>query len=141
MNSAISARSACVNGSSRPQYSRFRSCLRSVTSPGRRGLLKCRACRKQFTVTVGTVFEDSHVKLTKWIQAIYLIGASKKGISAHQLHRMLGVTYCAAWFMAHRLRLPPMTASEVSAKRQPCWPFAFPTPVTSPPSPRSTGAR
>lgn len=72
--------------------------------PGRKGLLKCRACRKQFTVTVGTVFEDSHVKLTKWIQAIYLIGASKKGISAHQLHRMLGVTYRAAWFMAHRLR-------------------------------------
>lgn len=72
--------------------------------PGRKGLLKCRACRKQFTVTVGTVFEDSHIKLTKWIQAIYLIGASKKGISAHQLHRMLGVTYRSAWFMAHRLR-------------------------------------
>lgn len=72
--------------------------------PGRKGLLKCRACRKQFTVTVGTVFEDSHIKLTKWIQAIYLIGASKKGISAHQLHRMLGITYRAAWFMAHRLR-------------------------------------
>ena len=72
--------------------------------PGRKGLLKCRACRKQFTVTVGTVFEDSHIKLTKWIQGIYLIGASKKGISAHQLHRMLGITYRAAWFMAHRLR-------------------------------------
>ena len=55
-------------------------------------------------MTVGTVFEDSHIKLTKWVQAIYLIGASKKGISAHQLHRMLGVTYRAAWFMAHRLR-------------------------------------
>ena len=66
--------------------------------------MKCRACRKQFTVTVGTVFEDSHIKLTKWIQAIYLIGASKKGISAHQLHRMFGITYRAAWFMAHRLR-------------------------------------
>lgn len=72
--------------------------------PGRKGLLKCRACRKQFTVTVGTVFEDSHIKLTKWIQAIYLIGASKKGISAHQLHRMLGITYRSAWFMMHRLR-------------------------------------
>jgi transposase-like protein len=80
-------------------------------TPGRRGLLKCRACRKQFTVTVGTVFEDSHVKLTKWIQAIYLIGASKKGISAHQLHRMLGVTYRAAWFMAHRLRYAMETGS------------------------------
>ena len=73
-------------------------------NPGRKGLLKCRACRKQFTVTVGTVFEDSHIKLSTWIQAIYLIGASKKGISAHQLHRMLGITYRAAWFMAHRLR-------------------------------------
>jgi transposase-like protein len=80
---------------------------RLTPKPGsstRKGVLKCRACRKQFTVTVGTVFEDSHVKLTKWLQAIYLIGASKKGISAHQLHRMLGVTYRAAWFMAHRLR-------------------------------------
>ncbi|HZI81205.1 MAG TPA: IS1595 family transposase, partial [Vicinamibacterales bacterium] len=80
---------------------------RLTPKPGsstRKGVLKCKACRKQFTVTVGTVFEDSHVKLTKWLQAIYLVGASKKGISAHQLHRMLGVTYRAAWFMAHRLR-------------------------------------
>ena len=80
---------------------------RLTPKPGsktRKGVLKCKACRKQFTVTVGTVFEDSHIKLTKWVQAIYLIGASKKGISAHQLHRMLGVTYRAAWFMAHRLR-------------------------------------
>ena len=80
---------------------------RLTPKPGsktRKGLLKCRACRKQFSVTIGTVFEDSHVPLTKWIQAIYLIGASKKGISAHQLHRMLGVTYRSAWFMAHRLR-------------------------------------
>jgi hypothetical protein len=65
---------------------------------------KCRACRKQFTVTVGTVFEASHIPLTKWLQALYLITASKKGISAHQLHRMLGITYKSAWFMAHRLR-------------------------------------
>ena len=74
--------------------------------PGRKGLYKCRIaqCRKQFTVTVGTVFEDSHIPLNKWLQAIYLMGASKKGISAHQLHRMLGLTYRSAWFMAHRLR-------------------------------------
>jgi transposase-like protein len=80
---------------------------RLTPKPGsktRKGVLKCKVCRKQFTVTVGTVFEDSHIPLTKWIQGIYLIGASKKGISAHQLHRMLGVTYRAAWFMAHRLR-------------------------------------
>jgi transposase-like protein len=84
-------------------------------SKTRKGVLKCRACRKQFTVTVGTVFEDSHVKLTKWVQAIYLIGASKKGISAHQIHRMLGVTYRSAWFMAHRLRYA-MTAQPLAAK-------------------------
>ena len=75
-------------------------------SSTRKGVYKCRVkeCRKQFTVTVGTVFESSHVPLTKWLQALYLIGASKKGISSHQLHRMLGVTYKAAWFMTHRLR-------------------------------------
>src|SRR5688500_8261097 len=69
--------------------------MRKATSqkPGRKGLYKCKACRKQFTVTVGTVFEDSHIPLNKWLQAIYLITASKKGISSHQLHRMLGVTY------------------------------------------------
>jgi transposase-like protein len=74
------------------------------TRPGRKGLYKCRACRKQFTVTVGTIFEDSHVPISKWLLAIHLLSASKKGMSAHQLHRMLGVTYRAAWFMAHRLR-------------------------------------
>lgn len=72
--------------------------------PGRKGLLRCRKCKKQFTVTTGTVFEDSHIPMTKWLQAIYLLTASKKGMSAHQLHRMLGMTYKAAWFMAHRLR-------------------------------------
>lgn len=72
--------------------------------PGRKGLLRCRKCKRQFTVTTGTVFEDSHIPMTKWLQAIYLLTASKKGMSAHQLHRMLGMTYKAAWFMAHRLR-------------------------------------
>lgn len=68
------------------------------------GLHKCGDCRKQFTVKVGTVFESSHVKLHFWFQAAYLLASSKKGISAHQLHRTLGVTYKTAWFMAHRLR-------------------------------------
>lgn len=68
------------------------------------GLKKCGACRKQFTVKVGTVFESSHVPLCKWFQAAYLLSSSKKGISAHQLHRMLEITYKSAWFMAHRLR-------------------------------------
>jgi len=73
-------------------------------SHGRKGLLKCGACRNQFTVTVGTIFEDSHIPLNKWLMAIYLICSSKKGISANQLHRMLGITYKSAWFMAHRIR-------------------------------------
>lgn len=72
--------------------------------PGRKGLYKCRACRKQFTVTVGTVFEDSHIPLSKWLLAIHLLASSKKGMSAHQLHRNLGISYKGAWFMAHRLR-------------------------------------
>ncbi|RKQ72246.1 IS1595 family transposase [Oceanibaculum indicum] len=68
------------------------------------GLKKCGACRKQFTVKVGTVFESSHVPLHKWFQAVFLMASSKKGISAHQLHRTLEVTYKTAWFMAHRIR-------------------------------------
>ena len=72
--------------------------------PGRKGLLKCKACRKQFTVTVGTIFEDSHIPLNKWLIAIYLVCSSKKGMSAHQLHRMLGITYKASWFLCHRIR-------------------------------------
>lgn len=72
--------------------------------PGRKGLYKCKACQEQFTVTVNTIFEDSHIPLNKWLLAIHLLCASKKGMSAHQLHRMLGVTYKSAWFMAHRIR-------------------------------------
>lgn len=61
-------------------------------------------CRKDFTVTVGTLFERSHIPLNVWFQAVYLLCSSKKGMSAHQLHRMLSVTYKTAWFMAHRIR-------------------------------------
>jgi len=68
------------------------------------GLRRCGACKADFTVTVGTVFERSHVELHKWFQAAYLMASSKKGVSAHQLHRLLGVTYKTAWFMAHRIR-------------------------------------
>lgn len=71
---------------------------------GRMGLRRCGDCKKQFTVTVGTVFESSHVKLHLWLQAAHLLASSKKGFSAHQLHRTLGVTYKTAWFMFHRLR-------------------------------------
>ena len=70
----------------------------------RRGLYKCSDCRKQFTVTVGTVFEHSKIELHIWLQAVQLMSASKKGISSKQLQRMLGVTYKTAWFMAHRIR-------------------------------------
>ncbi|MHA1343772.1 MAG: IS1595 family transposase [Promethearchaeota archaeon] len=72
--------------------------------PVRKGVYKCKDYRKQFTVTVGTIFEGSHVPLRKWLIAIALICASKKGISVHQLHRMLGITYKSAWFIAHRIR-------------------------------------
>ena len=72
--------------------------------PARKGLLKCKACCKQFSVTVGTVFEGSHIPLGKWLMATFLTCSSKKAMSAHQLHRMLGVTYKSAWFMAHRIR-------------------------------------
>ncbi|MCY3802840.1 MAG: IS1595 family transposase [Gammaproteobacteria bacterium] len=68
------------------------------------GLYKCYACRKQFTVKIGTIFESSHVKMHLWLQAIHLVASSKKGISANQLHRTLGVTLKTAWFMGHRIR-------------------------------------
>ena len=70
----------------------------------RAGVYKCNECRKPFSVTVGTLFERSKIPLNKWVLATHLIAASKKGMSAHQLHRMLGVTYKTAWFMAHRIR-------------------------------------
>jgi transposase-like protein len=70
----------------------------------RPGLFYCNNCKKQYTVTVGTVFERSKIPLTKWWIASYLLSSSKKGMSAHQLHRSLGVTYKTAWFMAHRIR-------------------------------------
>jgi transposase-like protein len=68
------------------------------------GTYKCYQCRKPFTVKVGTIFEASHVPMRHWLQAMYLIAASKKGISANQLHRTLGCTLKTAWFLAHRIR-------------------------------------
>jgi transposase-like protein len=70
----------------------------------RKGVYKCGACRKPFTVTVGTIFEASHIPISKWLMALFIICSSKKSISANQLSRMLNMTYKAAWFMAHRLR-------------------------------------
>lgn len=73
-------------------------------NPARAGLYMCAKCRKQFTVTVGTIFESSRIPLRKWVMAFYLMNTSKKGVSAHQIHRMLGITYKSAWFMCHRIR-------------------------------------
>jgi hypothetical protein len=68
------------------------------------GMFLCPDCRGKFSVRTGTVFERSHIPLHKWLLATHLMASSKKGISAHQLHRMLGITYKSAWFMAHRIR-------------------------------------
>ena len=70
----------------------------------RLGTYKCYQCRKPFTVKVGTVFESSHVSMRLWLQAMFLLCSSKKGISSNQLHRTLGVTLKTAWFMSHRIR-------------------------------------
>ena len=70
----------------------------------RHGLKKCKGCGKQFTVRIGTIFEDSHIELHLWLQAIYLMTGSKKGISSNQLSRTLGVTVRSAWFLSHRNR-------------------------------------
>lgn len=82
----------------------------------RAGLRKCYACRKPFTVKIGTIFEDSHCPLRYWLQAIHLVVSSKKGISTRQLQRTLGVGMKTAWFLGHRIRemmkrdggLPPL---------------------------------
>ncbi|MCF2513663.1 IS1595 family transposase [Sphingomonas sp. G124] len=70
----------------------------------RPGLYMCNACRKQFTVTVGTIFEDSKIPLNKWLLAFRLINGGKKGISANEIKRHLGISYKSAWFMMHRIR-------------------------------------
>ena len=70
----------------------------------RHGVYKCYACRKPFTVKIGTIFEKSHIPMRLWLQAIFLISSSKKGVSSNQLHRTLGLTLKSAWFMSHRIR-------------------------------------
>lgn len=92
----------CKNHKEKPIY-KLQSKEGSKTKV-RKGLYKCGACRKPFTVTVGTIFEDSHLPISKWLMAFFIICSSKKSISANQLSRMLKITYKAAWFMAHRLR-------------------------------------
>src|SRR5687768_8493723 len=70
----------------------------------RMGCYKCYECRKPFTVKVGTIFESSHIPLHIWLQGMFLMCSSKKGISTNQLHRTLGITLKSAWFMSHRIR-------------------------------------
>ncbi len=85
----------------------------------KKGQVLCRPCRKKFTVTVGTVMERSHIPLTKWLLAFRLMASSKKGISAHQMHRMMGITYKTAWFLCHRVREAmglPKTADPIGGK-------------------------
>jgi transposase-like protein len=77
------------------------------------GTYKCYQCRKPFTVKIGTIFEASHVPMNLWLQTIYLLCASKKGISSNQLHRTLGVTLKTAWFMSHRIH-EAMASGELS---------------------------
>ena len=90
----------CGNANSARIYSIAANAAKKV----RAGLRECQDCHGQFTVRTGGVMESSHVPLTKWALAYRLMASSKKGMSAHQLHRMLGVTYKTAWFMAHRIR-------------------------------------
>lgn len=86
----------------------------------RPGLYQCGDCRQQFTVTVGTVFERSKVPLNKWLLATHLMASSKKGMSAHQLHRSLAVTYKTAWFMFHRIR-EAMREGDLSPMGEVAW--------------------
>jgi len=72
--------------------------------PAREGLYYCNACKSTFSVTVGTIMEDSHIPLHKWLLAYRLLCSSKKGISSHQLHRTLGISYKSAWHLSHRIR-------------------------------------
>ncbi len=84
----------------------------------RAGLYYCASCNGQFTITIGTVLEDTKIPLSKWLFAMHLLGASKKGISALQLSRMLGVTYKSAWFLCHRIReaMTPATAGPIGGE-------------------------
>jgi transposase-like protein len=97
-----------------PHCGNFETVYRVEGKSARPGLIHCNACSGQFTVTTGGVMESSHVPLNKWALAFFLYSGSKKGLSAHQLHRQIGVTYKTAWFMAHRIReaMTPAPGSE-----------------------------
>ncbi len=92
------------NGVYCPKCGGFDGITKMQGKSHRPGVFMCNPCRKPFSVTVGTVYERSHIPLHKWLLATHLLASSKKGISSHQLHRLLGITYKSAWFMSHRIR-------------------------------------
>jgi len=92
------------NGSVCPHCGMIGNASRSKGKTTRRGLWNCRACRKPFTVKIGTVFESSHVQLHVWLQVIYLFCSSKKGIATRQIQRTLECSMKTAWFLGHRVR-------------------------------------
>jgi len=102
------------NGPVCPHCQEAEKVYRVTGKSARAGLIHCNACDGQFTVTTGGVMESSHIPLNKWALGFYLYSASKKGFSAHQLHRQLGISYKSAWFMAHRIReaMAPAAGSE-----------------------------
>ncbi len=93
-----------VNNAAKLEGIRTKASKKNPEGVVRHGLWRCRDCRGQFTVRMGTIFEESHIPLRLWLQAIYLMTSSKKGISSHQLARTLQVTQKSAWFLAHRIR-------------------------------------
>lgn len=92
------------NGPVCPHCGEAERITRLTSKTARAGLHMCNACRLQFTVTVGTIMEDSKIPLNKWLLAYRLLNGGKKGFSAHELHRALGITYKSAWFLLHRIR-------------------------------------
>ena len=92
------------NGPVCPRCGETKRVKRAGGKSTRPGVVQCAPCRRAFTVTVGTVMEDSKIPLNKWLLAFRLMAASKKGMSAHQMHRSLGITYKSAWFLCHRIR-------------------------------------
>lgn len=105
-----------------PYCKEHKDVVRLGGEAAKKGQVLCRPCRKKFTVTVGTVMERSHIPLTKWLMGFRLMAASKKGISAHQMHRMMGITYKTAWFLNHRIReamgLKPQTSGPIGGKEK-----------------------
>lgn len=92
------------NGPVCPHCGENERVTRLTSKTARAGLVMCNVCRKQFTVTVGTIMEDSKIPLNKWLMAYRLMNGGKKGFSTHELHRALGITYKSAWFLSHRIR-------------------------------------